>query len=53
MKNIPIIAVTAYTMNEDRVRIIESGIDDYIAKPIKKAELYIMVEKYLEKDELE
>jgi PAS domain S-box-containing protein len=53
MKNIPIIAVTAYAMEGDKIKFIESGIDDYIAKPIKKAELYVMVEKYLEQDKLE
>ena len=50
IKNIPIIAVTAYAMEEDKKRILESGIDDYIAKPINKGELYVMIAKYLDKE---
>ena len=50
MKKIPIIAVTAYAMEEDKRRILESGIDDYITKPINKGELYVMIEKYLDRE---
>jgi CheY-like chemotaxis protein len=41
-----VIALTAYAMNEDRVKVFEAGCDDYLAKPVKKAELLAMVEKY-------
>ena len=51
MKKIPIIAVTAYAMEEDKRRILESGIDDYITKPINKGELYVMIEKYLDREQ--
>jgi hypothetical protein len=35
----PIIAMTAYSMKEDKERFIKSGLDDYISKPIKANEL--------------
>jgi len=33
-KDIPIIALTAYALKEDKERILASGLDDYISKPI-------------------
>lgn len=44
--DLPVIAQTAYAMNEDKVKASEAGCDDYITKPIKKGELLAMVEKY-------
>lgn len=41
--SIPIIAQTAYTMNNDRSRCLEAGFNDYIAKPINRLALYRMV----------
>jgi CheY-like chemotaxis protein len=41
--SIPIIAQTAYTMNNDRHRCLEAGFNDYIAKPINRLALYRMV----------
>ncbi len=35
----PIVAMTAYSMREDKERFIKSGLDDYISKPIKASEL--------------
>jgi signal transduction histidine kinase/DNA-binding response OmpR family regulator len=38
-KAVPIIAMTANAMQEDRRRCLESGMNDFVAKPIDSAEL--------------
>jgi PAS domain S-box-containing protein len=50
-KNYPgiiIIAQTAYALAEERKRIMSSGFDDYISKPIGKTLLFNMLAKYLD-----
>lgn len=42
----PIIAVTAFAMPNDRRRLIDSGCDDYIAKPVSIAAILALVEQY-------
>ena len=42
----PIIAVTAYAMASDREKCLDSGMDDYIAKPINFSEFFSLVTKY-------
>jgi CheY-like chemotaxis protein len=42
-----IIAMTAHTMQGDREKCLKAGMDDYIAKPIKKENLFEMMEKWM------
>ncbi|MFY0654841.1 MAG: response regulator, partial [Cyclobacteriaceae bacterium] len=42
-----IIAMTAYSMEEDRSKFLSQGLDDYIAKPIKASGLINKVKEYL------
>jgi CheY-like chemotaxis protein len=44
--DIPIIAMTAQTMKGDREKCLKAGMDDYIAKPIKREVVFSMVKKW-------
>lgn len=44
---IPIIAVTAYAFPEDKKRILNSGFNDYLSKPIKFKELRRKIQETL------
>lgn len=46
-KEVPIIAQTAYSMDGDEDKALEAGCDDYISKPINKAELVEKIKKFL------
>lgn len=43
----PIVAMTAYSMEEDRIKFLKEGLDDYIAKPIKAASLISKVKAWV------
>ena len=43
----PIIAITAYAMKGDKERVIESGCDAYLSKPISTRELPEMIAEML------
>ncbi|RXM41437.1 response regulator [Chryseobacterium sp. CH21] len=45
IKDIPVIAVTAQAMPEDRQKCIEVGADDYVSKPIDVDLLLMAIEK--------
>ncbi len=46
-KYIPVIAVTAFAMEGDKERILESGCNEYISKPFTKEDLISAVGKYI------
>jgi CheY-like chemotaxis protein len=48
-KDIPIIAVTSYAMKGDEQKILDTGCNAYVSKPINTQELPLIVEKYISK----
>lgn len=47
-KKITIIAVTAYSLEKDRIRIMEAGMDNYLSKPYKPCDLLKIIQDTLE-----
>jgi DNA-binding response OmpR family regulator len=46
-RNVPIIMLSARTMEHDIVRALDAGADDYIVKPFQPNELLARVRRYL------
>ncbi|MDX2196478.1 MAG: ATP-binding protein [Cytophagales bacterium] len=48
IKNLaPIIAMTAYSMEDDKDRFLSAGMDDYLAKPIRLETLIAIIKKWV------
>jgi two-component system sensor histidine kinase/response regulator len=45
-RHLPIVAMTAHAMKGDAERCLAAGMDAYISKPIKSAELFALLEKH-------
>jgi CheY-like chemotaxis protein len=42
--HVPVVAMTAYAMKGDRERCLEAGMDGYVSKPVRAAELFQVIE---------
>ena len=49
--HLPIIAMTAHTMQGDRESCVEAGMDGYIAKPLERGELQRTIEEIMKTGE--
>ena len=49
-RRIPIVALSASSLREDRDRCLAAGMNDYLSKPIESAELYRLLENLLALD---
>lgn len=47
LSNLPVISMTAHTMNEDREKSLQSGMNDQVNKPINPDELFSVIAKYV------
>ena len=46
-RDIPIIAMTADAMKEDRLLALEAGMSDYVTKPIKREVIFSIIRKWI------
>ena len=48
-KEIPVIAVTAKAMSDDKEKALEAGCDDYVTKPFQMSFLTTIIEAWIKK----
>jgi CheY-like chemotaxis protein len=47
---VPIIALTANTLDNDKDKCIQAGMNDYLPKPFSPDELYTIIEQFIQKE---
>lgn len=47
LNHLPVVAMTAHAMKDDREMCLEAGMDDYITKPIKRELVFEVLEKWV------
>lgn len=50
-KSIPIVALTANTLDNDKEKCLKAGMNDYLPKPFSAEELYNVIDQLLENGE--
>jgi CheY-like chemotaxis protein len=53
LKNIPIVALTAGVSKEEREKCQKAGMNDFLSKPIDKAQLYLLLHHYLKDNKVQ
>ena len=46
-KELPVIAQTAFALEDEKLKCLEAGFDDYIAKPFMREEFMNLINSYL------